>query len=114
MWVFFTVFAQSSLHNVACRRYLLKETAVELFFDDQRTYLLNLRPNNARHRLLRALRTHGVRSAATARRPPHEQLKRAGLTERWQRREISTFDYLMQLNTLAGRTYVDLNQVCFV
>ena len=26
------------------------------------------------------------------------------------RREISNFDYLMMLNTIAGRTYNDLNQ----
>lgn len=29
---------------------------------------------------------------------------------KWQRREISNFDYLMYLNTVAGRTYSDLNQ----
>jgi hypothetical protein len=30
--------------------------------------------------------------------------------ERWARREISNFEYLMQLNTLAGRTYNDMTQ----
>ena len=30
--------------------------------------------------------------------------------ERWCRRELSTFDYLMSLNTLAGRTRNDLTQ----
>jgi hypothetical protein len=74
----------------------------------------------------------GVSFAAAARRPPAKQLRRAGHTERWQRGEMSNFgilslfnvyqqrpfsnintyylDYLMELNTLAGRTYVDLNQ----
>ncbi|CAB1348857.1 unnamed protein product [Coregonus sp. 'balchen'] len=32
------------------------------------------------------------------------------MTQRWQRREISNFEYLMFLNTVAGRTYNDLNQ----
>jgi hypothetical protein len=32
------------------------------------------------------------------------------LAARWRRWEITNFDYLMQLNTLAGRTYNDLNQ----
>lgn len=32
------------------------------------------------------------------------------LQQQWQRWEISNFDYLMQLNLLAGRTYNDLNQ----
>ncbi len=30
--------------------------------------------------------------------------------QKWQRREISNFDYLMYLNTVAGRSYNDLNQ----
>ena len=34
----------------------------------------------------------------------------SGMMQKWQRREISNFDYLMYLNTVAGRTYNDLNQ----
>lgn len=34
----------------------------------------------------------------------------ARAAQQWSRWEISNFDYLMQLNTLAGRTYNDLNQ----
>uniref|UniRef100_A0AAX7VLY3 Neurobeachin a n=1 Tax=Astatotilapia calliptera TaxID=8154 RepID=A0AAX7VLY3_ASTCA len=36
--------------------------------------------------------------------------KSSNMTQRWQRREISNFEYLMFLNTIAGRTYNDLNQ----
>jgi hypothetical protein len=32
------------------------------------------------------------------------------LTEQWVRREISNFNYLMQLNILGGRSNCDLNQ----
>ncbi len=32
------------------------------------------------------------------------------LLQRWICREISNFEYLMQLNTIAGRTYNDLSQ----
>lgn len=35
---------------------------------------------------------------------------RETMTKRWQRREISNFEYLMFLNTLAGRSYNDLTQ----
>ena len=31
-----------------------------------------------------------------------EILKRSGLTKKWQQGQISNFDYLMQLNTIAG------------
>jgi len=37
-----------------------------------------------------------------------EMAENAG--ERWKRREISNFEYLMILNTLAGRSYNDLTQ----
>ena len=30
--------------------------------------------------------------------------------QKWVLREISNFEYLMQLNTIAGRTYNDLSQ----
>jgi hypothetical protein len=39
-----------------------------------------------------------------------EIVKKSGITQRWQRREISNFEYLMALNTYAGRTYNDLTQ----
>lgn len=32
------------------------------------------------------------------------------VTQRWENGEISNFQYLMSLNTLAGRSYNDLNQ----
>jgi hypothetical protein len=41
---------------------------------------------------------------------PDENLRRSGLTRRWVQREISNFEYLMALNTFAGRTYNDLTQ----
>ncbi|GAB2217261.1 hypothetical protein Drorol1_Dr00000433 [Drosera rotundifolia] len=41
---------------------------------------------------------------------PDQLLKRTQLMERWARWEISNFEYLMQLNTLAGRTFNDITQ----
>ena len=32
------------------------------------------------------------------------------VTNAWRRREISNFDYLVHLNTIAGRSYNDLGQ----
>lgn len=32
------------------------------------------------------------------------------VVQKWVNREISNFDYLMQLNTIAGRTYNNLAQ----
>ena len=41
---------------------------------------------------------------------PVDVLKHSGLTLAWQRRQLSNFDYLMHLNTIAGRTFNDLAQ----
>lgn len=41
---------------------------------------------------------------------PRQLFKHSDMPQKWQRREISNFDYLMFLNTIAGRTYNDLNQ----
>jgi len=41
---------------------------------------------------------------------PQDILKESKITEKWVTREITNFDYLMMLNTIAGRTYNDLNQ----
>ena len=41
---------------------------------------------------------------------PRQLFKMSDMTAKWQRREISNFDYLMFLNTLAGRTFNDLGQ----
>ncbi|KAK8780200.1 hypothetical protein V5799_018460 [Amblyomma americanum] len=41
---------------------------------------------------------------------PRQIFQQSNMTQKWQRREISNFEYLMFLNTIAGRTYNDLNQ----
>ena len=41
---------------------------------------------------------------------PRELFRHSDMPTRWQRRDISNFDYLMFLNTVAGRTYNDLSQ----
>lgn len=41
---------------------------------------------------------------------PRQIFKLSDMSVKWQRREISNFDYLMFLNTISGRTYNDLNQ----
>ncbi|GCB70946.1 hypothetical protein scyTo_0001416 [Scyliorhinus torazame] len=40
----------------------------------------------------------------------HRRLGEKAATQKWQKGEMSNFEYLMHLNTLAGRTYNDLMQ----
>lgn len=37
---------------------------------------------------------------------PRQLMRNSNMTQRWQRREISNFEYLMFLNTIAGERYV--------
>ena len=41
---------------------------------------------------------------------PQQLFKKSSFTDKWMKREISNFDYLMFLNTIAGRSYNDLSQ----
>ncbi|XP_045434738.1 neurobeachin-like protein 2 isoform X2 [Pipistrellus kuhlii] len=116
----------AQLREVYLRRFNLRRSALELFFVDQANYFLNFpsRPGGPRpqpgsapphtqlrnqvYKWLLRLRppTHGYLSS----RSPQEMLRASGLTQKWVQREISNFEYLMQLNTIAGRTYNDLSQ----
>lgn len=41
---------------------------------------------------------------------PRTVFKRSNLTELWKKRKISNFQYLMELNKIAGRTFNDIMQ----
>ncbi|KAH0621661.1 hypothetical protein JD844_023204 [Phrynosoma platyrhinos] len=71
----------SQIREIHLRRYNLRRSALEIFFIDQTNYFLNFKKEVW---LLDAMK--------------------------WVNREISNFDYLIQLNTMAGRTYNDLAQ----
>uniref|UniRef100_M4AIB3 Neurobeachin-like protein 2 n=1 Tax=Xiphophorus maculatus TaxID=8083 RepID=M4AIB3_XIPMA len=100
----------SQLREVHLRRYNLRRSALELFFIDQAHYFINFRKkvrNKVYSRIL-GLRPQNLFYFGS--RSPQELLKASGLTQKWVYREISNFEYLMQLNTIAGRTYNDLSQ----
>jgi hypothetical protein len=41
---------------------------------------------------------------------PSKLAKASGMTEMWQQRKMSNFDYIMHLNTMSGRSYNDITQ----
>jgi hypothetical protein len=93
------------------RRYLLQHTAVEVFLTSGRTFFFDLGSAEPRKQFLeKVLALKPPRLEPMYSRPPVEVLRKSKLTERWRKREISNFEYLMQLNTISGRTYNDLNQ----
>jgi hypothetical protein len=103
----------SSLTEIHLRRYMLRRSAIEFFFSDQRNYLFNFFSIEERNRLYAKvlnvkppnLTKYDMKSS------PSEMFKKSSaILAKWQRHEISNFEYLMHLNTLSGRTFNDLTQ----
>lgn len=99
-----------SIREIHLRRYLLVQSALEIFFVDQTATLFNFTKKD-RNRLYNKLIRINLRGLVYRdSRTPDEILRASDLTRKWQNRQISNFEYLMHLNTLAGRTYNDLCQ----
>ncbi|KAL5005989.1 hypothetical protein ScPMuIL_017147 [Solemya velum] len=102
--------ALSQLREIHFRRYNLRRSALEMFLVDQTNYFLNFQKKIRNKVYSRILSLRPANLIYYGTRSPAELLKASGLTQKWVQREISNFDYLMQLNTIAGRTYNDLSQ----
>ncbi|KAL8838788.1 MAG: hypothetical protein Q9176_004861 [Flavoplaca citrina] len=123
--------------SLSKRRFLFRDVAVELFFNDGRSYLLTTTSPNNRDALYQKLlsktsvasvRTHAAVEEASWRfdsvQSQTESTPSLGsrftsvfaqnqsnpATRRWTQGEISNFNYLMHINTMAGRTFNDLTQ----
>ncbi|KAI9209022.1 uncharacterized protein BJ171DRAFT_437728 [Polychytrium aggregatum] len=100
-----------NLREMYLRRYMLRRSALEIFFVDQTSYLFNFPQLKDRTRLFSKIVSMRLPKLISADvRNPAEAFRKSDMTERWRRREISNFEYLMYLNTVSGRTYNDLTQ----
>ncbi|OQR95008.1 vacuolar protein sorting-associated protein 53 [Achlya hypogyna] len=105
----------SELHK---RRYLLQHVAIELFAHDGRNYLIAFGSGKQRERVFSLLcakcpHVKGASSGLDRNATSNELLTKIlgnSLLERWVHGEVTNFEYLMHLNTLAGRSYNDLTQ----
>ncbi|KAI9331227.1 BEACH domain-containing protein [Zopfochytrium polystomum] len=99
------------LRQVFLRRYMLRRSAIEFFFTDQTNYLFNFKVAKDRVRIFQKIsQLKPPNLLVVDGRSPVDIIKNSNLTERWQKREISNFEYLMHLNTISGKTYNDLTQ----
>jgi hypothetical protein len=112
------------------RHYLLQFTAIEIFFNSRLSIFINF-PNSETaskmYKCIKQMRLPYLYYLPT--RQPEEAIKRAlkpvsnrtsrvlwmqgevdTIQQLWIKREISNFEYLMHLNTIAGRTFNDLGQ----
>uniref|UniRef100_A0A4W3HF18 WD repeat and FYVE domain containing 3 n=1 Tax=Callorhinchus milii TaxID=7868 RepID=A0A4W3HF18_CALMI len=117
-------FAYEDIKEVHKRRYLLQPIAVEVFSGDGRNYLLAFQKgvrNKVYQRFLAVVPSLTDSSESVSGQRPNTSVEQGSgllstlvgersVTQRWERGEISNFQYLMHLNTLAGRSYNDLMQ----
>ena len=107
-------FPFSEVRDVYLRRYNLQKTALEVFLVDCRNYMLNFADKTTRNKAF--VRLIGLKNQSRSNifnfavRDPKQLLKLSGATQKWINREMTNFDYLMAINTYAGRTYNDLSQ----
>nr|XP_029116201.1 BEACH domain-containing protein B isoform X4 [Elaeis guineensis] len=113
----------SKIKAVHLTRYLLQYTAIEVFFNDSTAPIFL---NFASQKVAKQVGTLVVSFRNESLFPKGSSRDRNGIIsfidrrvavemaenvrESWRRREISNFEYVMILNTLAGRSYNDLTQ----
>ena len=99
------------VHN---RRYLLRSTALELFFEDKTNIFVAFSSSAARKDCLTNILKQKTpllqRAFAIGQLSPKTVFERSRILESWRNREISNFEYIMRLNTIAGRSYNDITQ----
>jgi hypothetical protein len=119
--------AWADILNISKRRFLLRDVALELFFLDGRSYLITTPTITSREALFTSLQARLLPPSDTS--PTYkwraEQFvgpdargrsrvfsfgSENPVTARWLRGELSNFQYLMLVNTMAGRTFTDLTQ----
>ncbi|XP_034087270.1 lipopolysaccharide-responsive and beige-like anchor protein isoform X3 [Gymnodraco acuticeps] len=107
----------TEIRAVFSRRYLLQNTSLEIFMANRTAVMFNFPDAATVKKVVHSLPRVGVgtnfglpQTRRISLATPKQLFKASSMTQRWQRREISNFDYLIFLNTISGRTFNDLNQ----
>ncbi|KAM9819383.1 lipopolysaccharide-responsive and beige-like anchor protein isoform 2-T2 [Syngnathus typhle] len=107
----------AEIRAIFSRRYLLQNTALEIFMANRTAVMFNFPDAATAKKVVHSLPRVGLgtnfglpQTRRISLATPKQLFKASNMTQRWQRREISNFEYLIFLNTISGRTYNDLNQ----
>lgn len=119
--------ATADLRDVFKRRFLFRDVALEIFFKDGQNALITLalsERDELYSKLVSRVTVHEESGGTIFGRDKDAGLASSSfklssifgtstlheLTQRWERKEITNFQYLMYLNAIAGRSYNDLTQ----
>ena len=98
-------FEYSSIISLHKRRHMLKQCGLEVVLSDRQSHFYSFRTMKDRDEIYTMMLRQPGLDAKVQHNCTHEMLLR------WQRRELSNFEYLTFLNDQAGRTINDLTQV---
>ncbi|KAJ8676618.1 hypothetical protein QAD02_012405, partial [Eretmocerus hayati] len=98
----------SEVRAIFSRRYLLQNIAIEIFLAS-RTSIFFVFPDQATvKKVIKALPRVGVgikygipQTRRASMMSPRQLMRNSNMTQKWQRREINNFEYIMFLNTIA-------------
>lgn len=118
--------ATADLRDVFKRRFLFRDVALEIFFTDGQNALITLdlsERDELYSKLVSRVSVHEDSGGNLFGRDKDSGISSTfklssifgtstlhDLTQRWERKEITNFQYLMYLNAIAGRSYNDLTQ----
>lgn len=107
----------AEMRAIFSRKYLLQPVALEIFVAQRTSVMFVFSELETVKKVVKYLPPVGVgvkygipQARRASMMTPKQLFSASNMTQKWQKREISNFEYLMFLNTIAGRTYQDLNQ----
>lgn len=107
----------NDIRAIFSRHYLLQPHALEIFLAQRSSIMFAFPDFDSVKRAVKYLPPVGVgikygipQTRRASLMSPRQLFASSNMTQKWQKREIGNFQYLMFLNTIAGRTYQDLNQ----
>ncbi|KAJ3441381.1 hypothetical protein M0812_13391 [Anaeramoeba flamelloides] len=105
------VWKLKKIKEIYKRKYKYRKTALEFFLIDQTNFFLNFPNIDKREKIYKLIlkqKPKYLRIIDTGN--PSEWFSNTNFLKEWQHRKISNFEYLMKLNTIAGRTVNDASQ----
>lgn len=110
---FFKEWPLENIKEIQRRRYILRKTGIEIFFLDGTSILFNFPDSDneeVSQKLIRLRKTKCINLQYNKTLDAKKLVEKTGIMKKWLNYEMSNFEYLMQLNGLAGRSFKDVTQ----